>query len=334
MPTASRTRPRTGGKPRGRGVLLGAALWLEPLRAFVVPVVAGLAAAVAIGLGAAGVADGARALDAAALACLVLLCWTGLRGALRLTGRARALAAGLAVAWVGALWVPLHLRFFPGTPLLEKVAISASGGGLPLTIPAAGFRALDLFLEGSLAPASAGGTAPPVRFRLTLEAGDGTPRIVEGLFRDEVATRRLGRRGTAVVHHTHTADVHVVPNPTRRDVRITEVVLEPPTAQPIHLTVYAHPLPPGPVLAAAALALVAAVVAWDRRGPLPATDGALTYATAAALGTVGIFWTSNTVRPDAQTLIGSAIFGGALGFAAGAAVWWLAKRLIASPPTR
>jgi hypothetical protein len=64
---------------------------------------------------------------------------------------------------------------------------------------------------------------------------------------------------------------------------------------------------------------------------VPETDGALTCATAAVVGTAVIFWTSNAVHPDFAALIGSVIFGGPLGFAAGALVWWMAKRLIVRP---
>jgi hypothetical protein len=333
MPPAPKTRASSAAKPRSRTVRLGADPWVERALAFAVPIVAGLTVVAAAVLSAAEVADATRALDLAVLAALVLTCWIGLRGALgpAVPGRARALAGALAAVWIVAFWVPLHLRFFPGAPLLEKASVSASGEGLPLAIPAAGLRAVDLFLEGALGAAPAGGTAPPVRFRLTIEDADGTPQAIAGLFQDQLTTRRLGRRGTTVVHHTHTADVHVIPNPAREDMRVTQLVLEPPTAAPIRVTAYPHPLPPTPVLALAALALVAAVLVWDRRGPFPSTDGALTYATAAALGTVVIFWTSNTVIPDAQTLIGSAIFGGALGFAGGSVAWWLAKQLIAAP---
>ena len=332
MPTVPRTRPPAGVKPRTPVAPLGLQLWLERARSIAVP---GLAAVVAIGalvLGAVGVAPADRMLDVSVFASLVLVCWTGIRGAFTetLPARDRGLAAALAVTWIVGLFLPIHLRIFPGTPLVAGAEIDASGTGLPLVIPAAGHRAIDLLLEGQLPPAPSGGAAPPVSYRLTLEGGDGTPSVVDGLFQDKLSTRRLGRRGTAVVHQTHTADVRILPNPTREDVRVTQLVLEPPTAQAIHVTVYAHPLPPTPVLVVLVLALVAAVVLWDRRGPLPSTDGALTYATAAALGTAVIFWTSNTVHPDAQTLIGSAIFGGALGFAVGAAVWWLAKQLIAS----
>jgi len=87
-------------------------------------------------------------------------------------------------------------------------------------------------------------------------------------------------------------------------------------------------LPGSIVLGLAVAALVAAVVAFDRLGPAPETDGALTLATAAILGTAAIFWTSNVVHPDFSSVIGSAIFGGPLGFAAGALLWWVAKRTL------
>ena len=72
-----------------------------------------------------------------------------------------------------------------------------------------------------------------------------------------------------------------------------------------------------------------AVLGFDLFGPVPQTDGALTLATAATVGAAAIFWTSNAVHPDFQTLIGSAIFGGPLGFGVGALAWWMARHLVA-----
>src|SRR5439155_259607 len=83
------------------------------------------------------------------------------------------------------------------------------------------------------------------------------------------------RRGTAVVHQAHTGDVRVLPNPTRQDLRVTAVTLDPPSAQPVTLTAYAHPLPGSIVLGLVVAALVAAVVAFDRLGPAPEGDVAL-----------------------------------------------------------
>ena len=248
--------------------------------------------------------------------------------------RGRFLGAAVAIVWLVACFYPFGVRLFPGTPLVSDVQVSAAGGGLPLRIPAAGHRAIDLLLEGSLLPNPTGGTASPVQFTLTLDDGSGTPRVLTGRFEDTLGTRRLGRRGTAVVHHLHTADVHVVSNPRQADLTVTTLALEPESAPPVTITAYAHPLPGPVLLTLAVLCLLAGVVAFDRLGPTPETDGALTLATAAVVGTAVIFWTGNAVHPDFQTLIGSAIFGGPLGFAAGALVWWIAKRLIAVGPAR
>jgi len=133
------------------------------------------------------------------------------------------------------------------------------------------------------------------------------------------------------VHQTHTGELRVLPNPARQDLRVTQLTLEPPTAQPITLTAFAHPLPGPIVLGLLAAGLLAAVVAFDRLGPVVETDGALTLSTAAVLGAAVIFWTSNAVHPDVSTIVGAAIFGGPLGFAAGAILWWIAKRTIAAP---
>src|SRR5262249_6650137 len=109
---------------------------------------------------------------------------------------------------------------------------------------------------------------------------------------------------------------------------VTQLVLEPESAHPIALSALAHPLPGMIVLCLVTALLLGAVIAFDRLGPIPETDGALTLATTAVVGTAIIFWTSNAVHPDFQTLLGSAILGGPLGFAAGALVWWAAKHLI------
>ncbi|HJQ85809.1 MAG TPA: hypothetical protein VKA21_17100, partial [Candidatus Binatia bacterium] len=207
---------------------------------------------------------------------------------------------------------------------------TAGGGGLPLRIPAEGASAVDLLLEGRLAPSTAGNVAPPLRYHLTVEGGD-QARTLEGVFEDRLATRRLGRRGTAVVHQTHTADVRVLPNPARGDLTVTRLVLEPESTQAITLSAFVHPLPGPLVLGLAAAVLLGAVIAFDRLGPVAETDGALTLGTAGALGTALIFWTSNAVHPDFPALVGSVIFGGPIGFLVGAILWWTAKRLIVRP---
>ena len=175
------------------------------------------------------------------------------------------------------------------------------------------------------------GVAPPVHYALTIEETGGGIRTVDGTFEDRLATRRLGRRGTAVVHETHTTEVRLLPNPGRGDVTVTHVMLEPDTAQAITISAFAHPLPGTVFLALAVVVLLAAVIAFDRLGPTADTDGALTLATAAALGTALIFWTGNVAHPDYRALIGSIILGGPIGFTVGAILWWTAKRLIVRP---
>jgi hypothetical protein len=125
--------------------------------------------------------------------------------------------------------------------------------------------------------------------------------------------------------------VRLLPNPGRGDVTVTHIVLEPETAQAISISAFAHPLPGNVALALAVVALLAAVIAFDRLGPTADTDGSLTLATAAALGTALIFWTGNVAHPDYRALIGSIILGGPIGFTVGAILWWTAKRLIVRP---
>jgi hypothetical protein len=305
----------------------------DALATWLVPAVAGAVLLGAAALGATALLALPVALGVTIGAALVLLLFIGLRPLLAPDQpvRARGLGAALALVWLAACYAPFHARLFPGPPLVAGAQLGATGEGVPLRIPAAGLRTVDLMLEGRLAPNPTGGPAAPVGFVLTIEDAAGTAHTVAGQFEDELKNRRLGRRGSAVVHQLHTATRRVLPNPGGGDLTVTRVTLEPATAQPISLSAFAYRLPGPLVLALAGAALLAAIVAFDRLGPAPETDGALTLATAAALGTAIIFWTSDAIHPGFQTLIGAAIFGGALGFGAGALVWWVAKRVIARP---
>lgn len=334
MTSAPRIRHPSAAKQRARTSWLRTRLAFDAVRGGLIPAGAVLVVVSSAALGVAGLLPTAVALAAAILAALVLLLYLGERPLLAAgrPRRAQVLGGVVGALWLAACYAPFHLRIFPGTPLVDAAQMTAGGAGLPLRIPAAGHGAIDLLLEGKLAPSAGGGAAAPVHFRLTLaDAGGGEPRILEGMFEDKLRTRRLGRRGTAVVHQSHTADVRLIPNPARGDLTVTQLTLDPERAAPITLSVYAHRLPGLLVLGLAVAALFATSVAFDRLGPIPETDGALTLATGAVLGTGIIFWTSNAIHPDFSTLIGSAIFGGALGFAAGALLWWVAKRFIATP---
>lgn len=336
MPAAPRTKPApTKGKPRAAapsavGLAVG-----DGLRAWGLPGAAAVVVVVAALLGTFGAIPLGAALAVVVAATLGLLLFVGMRPLLADDApmRDRMIGAALGLVWLLACYVPFHTRIFPGTPLVDGAELSASGAGLPLTIPASGHRRIDLVLNGQLAANPSGGTALPVQYSLTIEGPGDAPQVVTGQFEDQLKTQRLGRRGTTTVHQLHQADVRIIANPGGGDLKITRLALTPESAHPIAVTAYVHPLPGQIVLTIAALALLAAVVAFDRLSALVAADGALTIATTAALGTAVVFWTSNTVTPDLRTLIGSVIFGGPLGFAVGALVWWVAKRVIV-PPAR
>jgi hypothetical protein len=307
---------------------------LESMGSWALPAVAGLVIAVAVGASAAGLVTLSAGLAVTIVAALVLLVYVGVRPTLlgERSSRDRLLTGLVAAVWLVLCYVPFHDRIFPGTPLIDSAQITAAGQGLPLRIPAEGQGAVDLVLEGKLAPAgSRDSVAPPVHFHLTVADAQGGSRTIEGMFEDTVRTRRLGRRGSVPVHQSHTADVRVLDNPGRGVLTLTNLTLEPASSQPITVTAFAHPLPGPLVLGLIAAALLAAAVAFDRLGPAPETDGAFTLATAGVLGTALIFWTSNAVHPGFSDLLGSAIFGGSIGFAAGALLWWTAKRIIARP---
>jgi hypothetical protein len=330
MPT-SRTQKSSASKQRPVGTTMAGLVVEDALRTWVVPVIASAVIVTCAALSAAELASTTVLVAIGIVASLVLLLYIGERPLLApgTASRDRAIGAGVALVWLVMCYVPFHLRLFPGTPLLDAVELSGPGHGLPLTIPAAGRSRLDLLLEGKLGHASTG-AALPVNYRLTIEDGEHQTQVIAGRFDETLRTQRLGRRGSTIVHQAHVAEAKGLLNPVKQDMTIKELTLDPADSPPITVTAYADPLPPRIVLALGALALLATALFFDRRGPGIETDGALTIATAAVIGTTVVFWTSNTVHPDFHTLIGAAIFGGGLiGFAPGALLWWVAKRVVA-----
>ncbi|HLK11843.1 MAG TPA: hypothetical protein VKW76_10715 [Candidatus Binatia bacterium] len=331
MATATRTRRPVAAK-RAAPPRVWQLLVLDALRTWAIPGAAAAVILVAAGLSATEVVLPAPALAVAIGAALVLLLHLAEQPLLAegAMARERAIGAAVAVVWFALCYAPFHTRLFPGAPLVADAQIGPGGKGLPLTIPADGHRTIDVLVEGRLAQAP-NGAAVPVQYTLTLEDADHRVQTVSGRFEETLKTQRLGRRGQAVVRQTHGAERKIIPNATGRDLTVTAVTLEPEDAPPLALWAYAHPLPGPVVLAALAVALLAAAIAFDRRPALAATDGALTYATASVLGTAVVFWTSNAVQPDFRTLIGAGIFGGPLGFGLGALAWWIAKRVAPLP---
>jgi len=297
---------------------------LDVVRQWSVPVAAGLALIAFPVLATAGMLPSAVGLAGTVLAGLVLCLYAGVRPLLAagVSLRARLAGAGLALVWLAACYAPFHARIFPGAPLVDGARVTSAGSGLPLTIAARGHGAIDLVLT---AEGTGPGDGAPLRFRLTVAGGGGEPWTTEGAFD---ATER---RGSAGAPPPPMAELPLVPNPARADLVLTELVLEPATDRALAVSAFPHPVPDPLLLGLAAVALIIAVAAVDRLGPLAGTDGALTLATGGVAGTAAIFWTSRVVHPTFSTLTGSAIFGGLLGSAAGSLVWWIAKRLIAEP---
>jgi hypothetical protein len=328
MATASRTGPaRTGqGRPTPNLAWLTAR---DAVRRWGLPAAPAVALVTCVVLWTTGAVATAPAMAGAIVAILLLLLYLGERPLLARGAppQVRLLGGVLAAVWLPLAYAPFHTRLFPGVPLVAAAAVSAQGSGLPLRIPAAGRRAVDVLLEGTLEAAPGGGPARPMHYRLTIADAAGTAQVLEGRFEERRHTQRVGRRGSTVVSQAHTAELRVVRNSSRQDLVVTALTLEPESAHPIRVSAFPHRLPAAPVLALVAGALLAGAVVFDRLPALASTDGALTLATAAVVGTAVIFWTSDIAHPEFSTLIGSVIFGGVLGFAGGAALWWVVKRL-------
>jgi hypothetical protein len=239
----------------------------------------------------------------------------------------RAVVLLVGVVWIAVCYLPFHALLFPGAPLHEPLHIHGTATGLPVTIPTGGRTAVDLTLEAELPHLPGGGAAAPVHYAVTLADATGAEQVVGGVFEESLRTRRLGRRGTAQVLHTHHAERHRVSNPGGGDLVVTGVTLDPPTGASVTVTAYAHRLPSTAVLVVLGVALLGAVIALDTR-LVPGSSGTLLLATGVVLGTALALWTSDTVHPTVSNLIGSIIFGGPVGLALGALLWTIARRIL------
>jgi hypothetical protein len=237
-------------------------------------------------------------------------------------------AAAIAVAWVAVLYVPFHALLFPGAPLHDPVRLRAADPGLPITIATAGSAAVDLVLEGELPPSPGGGAPIPVDYSLVFQDGAGAQHVTTGRFDDHARTVRRGRRGTGTVLVPHHEERHMLPNPTRGDLVVTTVSLEPAAGSAILVTAFRHRLPSIPILAVLGTVLIAGIAALDAL-VIPASDGLLTLVTPAVIGTALVLWTSNTAHPGVSSLIGAAILGAPLGLAFGALLRTIARRTLA-----
>jgi hypothetical protein len=289
-----------------------------------IPAALGLVAVVAAAATSFGVVAPSVGLAIAIVAVIGLIAERALSTTIGTATGGAATVVAVGVVWTALCYLPFHTLFFPGAPLHEPIQLRATDSSLPVTIPTGGYRLLDVTLEGLLPPNPSGGTAIPVQYAVTFEDTTSNRRVLAGRFDESLRTQRLGRRGTATVVQAHHAERQLLDNPARGDVTITAVSLEPAVGSAVTVTAYAHHLPPTIVLVLLAVAFLAAVIAIETR-VIPSPDGTLTYATPAVLGTALILWTSNTVHPTVSNLIGAIIFGGMVGLAVGAMLWWLAR---------
>jgi len=177
MSAAPRTKPvASKGKSRASAPSTLSLMAGDALQTWAIPGVTVAVVLVAAALSALELVGTNFALAVAVMATLVLLVYVGERPLLDsdVSPRDRAVGAGLALVWLIACYVPFHTRIFPGTPLVDGTELSATGTGLPLTIPAAGHRAIDLVLSGQLTANPSGGTALPVQYSITVEGQDVT----------------------------------------------------------------------------------------------------------------------------------------------------------------
>ena len=326
-----KTPPRRPVSTQRVGMLLA----FDAVRDWIVPASAGTLVLLAAAGSATGLLSSEYGVLGAVIGALAFLLHLGLRPLLAsdTPGRPRIAGGALAVVWSVLCLGPFASRLFPGNPLLASGEIGSASTHLPLAIPGSGGHAVDVVIEGKLGHAATGAVLP-VNYTLTFDDAEHHPQTISGRFDETLKTQRLGRRGSTVVHQEHVAERHELDNPAGGELVLTGVTLEPADSPPVIVTVFPHPLPSLPVIVITAAALLAAVIAFERLPALEGNDGTFTLSTAAVIGAAAVFWTTNTVQPTIQTLVGSALFGGPIGFGVGALVWWLTKQLVGRPVAR
>lgn len=307
-------------KSRGKqaqGARLTQMVVLDALRSWVIPAVAGVAVFVMYVLYNVDLLDAGIAVTVTGSLALLVLLFYGLRGFLddAPEGQRAALLIGFAVLWCAVTFYPFYRAVNPGTPLFSA---DLKQNGPPVTIPLRDKPGhYNLYVEGHFPPAQ-GRENRTATYHIAIGHDGGTDRLLEGTFRQEWGSQRIGtgRRSSLVpVMHESSLVVDALDDPDGRDLTMQLKDISPGVRDSVTVHVYPPGVPQAVLIALGVLTVAAALVvdAWRPKG---SSEGLLGTLTVAALVGVAVFRGSTAATPGFPQLIVGALvgaIGGALG---------------------
>lgn len=319
---AARARKSSGKRPQS--ARLTQMVVYDALRSWVIPTVAGVVTFVLYVLYNVELVGADVAVTTTGSLALLVLLFFGLRGFFEdlPEGRRLALLVGFAVLWCAVTFYPFYRAVNPGTPLFSA---ELKNNGPAVTIPLHDKPGhYSLYVLGHFLPAE-GRENRTATYHIVLGHDGGTDRVLEGEFRQEWGSQRIGsgRRSSLVpVMHESSIVIEPLDDPQGSDLTMQLKDIEPGVRDSVTIRIY----PPGvplPVLIGLGVLTVAAALVVDAWRPKGKSEGLLGTLTIAALISVAVFRSSTVATPGfGQMVVGALV--GALGGALGG---WLLTRL-------
>ena len=330
MAMAPKARPsRT--KRAARGTDLDALARLEALRTWIVPTIAAGLGFLTFVLYGVEVIPQPVAITVIGFLALLVLLFFGLRHYIgtRLTGREAALVALFIALWSVAAAYPYYRTINLGAPVF---AADLRRGGAPVTVPLGGAAGrYGMFVDGHFVPAQ-GKESRTATYRIAVGHDGQTDRIVDGEFRQQWGTQRVGsgRRSSLVpVLHQTTHVLTTLDDPDGHDLTLALLELSPAAGDSVSVRLYAGGLP-NALLVVLGIAAVVVAIGLDLLAAAATSEGLLTTLTLATLTGVAAFRASATATPGIPQLIVAALAGTVGGAIAGPLVWRLGRRVRAA----
>jgi len=313
---AAKARTRTAGK-QAQHARIRQLMILDALRGWVFPSVAAAVVFAVYVLYNIDVIDPDAAVTTTGVLALLVLLFFGVRGFFEEVpeGRLAGFLAGFTVLWCAATIFPFYRAVNPGTPLFSA---DLKHNGPAVTIPLREHPGhYNLYVEGHFLP-SQGRENRTATYQIALGHDGNTDRLLEGTFRQEWGSQRVGsgRRSSLVpmMRESHLV-VSDIDDPEGRDLTLQLKEI----SEGVRDSVTVHVYPPGmpmAVLIALGVLTLAAAVFIDSFRPKGSSEGLLGTLTVAALVGVTLFRSSTGAAPGfPQVIIGALVgaIGGALG---------------------
>jgi hypothetical protein len=322
--TAQATKRRKPAGKQAQNARLTQMVILDALRSWVIPTIAGVIVFVMYVLYNVELIDPAVAVIVTGVLGLVVLLFYGLRGffAEQPEGRRAALLAGFALLWCAVTIYPFYRAVNPGAPLFSA---EIKQNAAPVTIPLRDKPGhYSLYVEGHFLPTQ-GRENRTATYHLALGHDGATDRLLEGTFRHEWGSQRVGsgRRSSMVpVMHESNVVVDALDDPDGHDLTLQLKDISEGVRDAVTVHVYPPGIPKLALIALGVLTIAAAmgVDTWREKG---SSEGLMATLTVSALVGVAVFRTSTATVPGFPQLIVGAL-AGAIGGAIGG---WALSRL-------